>query len=418
MWRLYRLPGAAEACIAVWPLHLHHVCRPIPTFLKTSLARPPAVSALAAAALLALLAGLPLAPAARAQTESPAPSSDDGMGGDTAVGNGALPNLSGGDGNTALGFEVLSSNTTGFENTGSGYIALQDNTTGIDNTAYGTAALNANETGNYNTACGADALQDNTTGGDNTACGAVALSNNNTGGDNTACGVQAMQQNTTGSNNTAGGFGALRNNTSGANNTAVGYKALVHNTTAANSTAVGVNALFNATTGANNIALGQDAGQGITTGSNNIDIGAAGQSADANTIRVGIAGTNTACYFAGVSGVTVASGVPVIVDASGPSGHDELLGALQAEHRADGRGQRVDPGVEARDLPLQERPGPGEAIPQFGLVAEEVEKVNPALVARDAAGQGVHRALRRRERDAAQRVLERTPPQRRKDRRL
>ena len=44
--------------------------------------------------------------------------------------------------------------------------------------------------------------------------------------------------------------------------------------------------------------------------------------------------------------------------------------------------------------------------PQFGLVAEEVEKVNPDLVVRDKDG-SLHRALRRGKRDVAQRVPKR-----------
>ena len=48
-------------------------------------------------------------------------------------------------------------------------------------------------------------------------------------------------------------------------------------------------------------------------------------------------------------------------------------------------------------------------MPQFGLVAEEVEKVNPDLVVRDDEGKALHRALRSGERDVAQRVPERAP---------
>ena len=43
-----------------------------------------------------------------------------------------------------------------------------------------------------------------------------------------------------------------------------------------------------------------------------------------------------------------------------------------------------------------------EGIPQFGLVAEQVEKVNPDLVARDDGRQALHRPLRSGERDVAQ----------------
>ena len=45
-----------------------------------------------------------------------------------------------------------------------------------------------------------------------------------------------------------------------------------------------------------------------------------------------------------------------------------------------------------------------KSIPQFGLVAEEVEKVNPDLVVRDANGAVLHRALRSCERDVAKRI--------------
>ena len=43
-----------------------------------------------------------------------------------------------------------------------------------------------------------------------------------------------------------------------------------------------------------------------------------------------------------------------------------------------------------------------DGIPQFGLVAEQVEKVNPDLVARDEEGKALHRPLRSGERDVAQ----------------
>jgi hypothetical protein len=43
-----------------------------------------------------------------------------------------------------------------------------------------------------------------------------------------------------------------------------------------------------------------------------------------------------------------------------------------------------------------------DGIPQFGLIAEEVEKVNPDLVIRDDEGKVTSCALRRRERDVTQ----------------
>jgi trimeric autotransporter adhesin len=55
--------------------------------------------------------------------------------------------------------------------------------------------------------------------------------------------------------------------------------------------------------------LGDNAGFNLTTGSNNIEIGNKGVAGEANTIRIGKQGTQTATYIAGISGATVAGGV-------------------------------------------------------------------------------------------------------------
>jgi hypothetical protein len=73
------------------------------------------------------------------------------------------------------------------------------------------------------------------------------------------------------------------------------------------------------TTGNGNIALGVAAGYNLTTGDNNIDIGNAGVAAEANTIRIGTQGTQTATYIAGISGTAV-TGDTVIVNSSGQLG--------------------------------------------------------------------------------------------------
>ncbi len=81
----------------------------------------------------------------------------------------------------------------------------------------------------------------------------------------------------------------------------------------------GAFALVNNTSGSNNIALGSGAGSCLTTGDNNIDIGNPGVAGEANTIRIGTAGTQTAAYIAGIAGVTV-TGNPVVIDESGHLG--------------------------------------------------------------------------------------------------
>jgi hypothetical protein len=303
----------------------------------------------------------------------------------TATGSLALENNTTGNSNTATGVLALEYNTTGHGNTATGDSALWLNTTGFNNTAHGVAALTANTTGDENTASGSAALQFNTTGNNNTATGAFALWLNGTGANNnTATGSDALMNNSTGISNTATGFNSLSGNTTGSFNTADGKSALANNT-GSNNTAIGLNALFNNTTGSNNIALGISAGISLTTGSNNIAIGAGGVAAEANTIRLGKSGIQQATYIAGISGKTVAAGVSVVINGSG------LLGTVVSSARFK---EAIKPMDKASEAILALKPVTfrykqeldPDGIPQFGLVAEQVEKVNPDLVARDDQG--------------------------------
>jgi hypothetical protein len=287
--------------------------------------------------------------------------------------------------NTVLGDDAFVNNTHGDENTAIGYHALFSNTTGPVNTAIGARTLEVNTTGIANTAIGDDALLSNTTGSGNTANGRSALAFNTTGNQNTANGSQALALNTTGFSNTATGHSALISNTTGNSNTATGSNALFENTTGNNNTAVGVDALFSNTTGSNNIALGFQAGFNHTTGSNNIYIGNRGTFSESRTIRIGAPSTHGRTFVAGISGVTAAGGVGVIVDTNG-----QLGTVVSSERFKDG----IKPMDKASEAILALRPVTfrykheldPEDIRQFGLVAEDVEKVNPALVARDAEG--------------------------------
>jgi hypothetical protein len=274
--------------------------------------------------------------------------------------------------------------TTGYENTATGRAALGNKTTGNSNTATGHDALFSNLTGAANTADGDFALFSNTTGTDNTAVGWNALASG-TSVQNTAVGSQALFSNTNGYNNTANGFGALNNNTTGYQNTAIGAGALGRNTTGSNNTATGLDALVNNTTGGNNAALGLNAGQNLTTGSNNIDIGNPGVAAEANTIRIGTMGTQTATYVAGIMRKTGPKGTPVFINANG------LLSTVTSSARFKDEIKPMDKASEAI-LALKpvtfryKKEFDPEGIPQFGLVAEEVEKINPDLIVRDADG--------------------------------
>jgi hypothetical protein len=305
-------------------------------------------------------------------------------GGNTATGSDALVNNTTGNYNTATGFHALLNNTAS-DNTANGAAALQSNTTGGANTAIGYFALSANTTGNNNTANGFAALQSNTTGGQNTASGDFALQLNTTGGDNTAAGFNALASNTTGGNNIATGVGALELNTTGTQNTATGFAALVNNATGSNNTGEGFQALLHST-GSNNIALGANAGINLTSGSNNIDIGASGAPGESNTIRIGTVGVHKSAYMRGISGATVAGGVGVIVDTKGHLGTVSSSARFKEAIKPMDKASEAILALEPVTFRYKKQLDP-EGISQFGLVAEQVEKVNPDLVARDGKGQ-------------------------------
>jgi hypothetical protein len=183
--------------------------------------------------------------------------------------------------------------------------------------------------------------------------------------------------------NTAIGFDASTN-TTGYANTATGTEALFLNTTASGNTAYGFVALFNNTIGASNIALGNNAGFNLTTGSNNIDIGNAGLAGEANTIRIGTQGTQTRTFIAGISGAAI-NGRAVMINDNGRLGTAPCSARYKDE---------IKPMDAASEVILALKPVTfrykkeidAERSPQFGLIAEEVEKVNSDLVARDEQG--------------------------------
>ena len=245
-------------------------------------------------------------------------------------------------------------------------------TTGTFNTAIGAFALRNTTTAIFNTAIGVNALLTNRTGSNNTATGAGAFFNN-TASNNSAHGHQTLFYNTTGDFNTANGFDALLDNTTGDDNTAEGAFALVKNTTGGHNTSTGFNSLFNNTTGSNNTALGFGAGLNATTGSNNIYIG---------TGMAGLAGESTACYIGSIFGQTSASGIPVFINSN------NKLETVTSSKRFK---EDIKPMDKASESILALKPVTFRykeeidalGTPQFGLVAEDVEKMNPALVVRD-----------------------------------
>jgi hypothetical protein len=279
------------------------------------------------------------------------------------------------DDNTATGFAALYHNTTGTRHTAVGTGALQNCIAPPDfagNTAVGTHALLNDTTGNFNTAIGDAALVSNTIGAVNTAIGLDALVSNTEGNTNTAVGGNALFNNTTGDDNTAVGIFALFQNDTGNFNTAVGRDALNFNVAGGSNTAVGRTALI-FSTGDRNTALGDSAGTNVTTASNVTCIGA------------NVAGANVSdtCFIGNITGTAVV-GDPVVVNGNGQLGTVASAARFKKEIRP------MDKSSEAilalKPVRFQYK-SDSRGMPQFGLIAEEVAKVNPDLVVRDRKGE-------------------------------
>jgi trimeric autotransporter adhesin len=344
--------------------------------------------------------------------------SDDFGASNTAVGSNALYSTSGAYFNTGVGADALSSDTGAGYNTAVGYSALHGisgfahsdnvaigyramaNADSFACVAVGSEALVAN-TGQLNTAIGVRSMENNTSGLNNTAVGWASMNHNTTGSNNAAVGLNSLAFITTGSSNSVMGAWAAVYNTSGSDLAVLGYQALYNNLTGNGNTAVGSNALFNNQeggsntavgnlalsgnySGSNNVALGASAGVNVT-GGNNIEIGNPGVADESGVMRLGTEGAQTATYIAGIrtSPLAVATGIGITADGQ--------LGVRASSARFK---EAIKPMEKVSEAILALRPVTfrykkqldPKATPQFGLVAEEVAKVDPDLVARDAAG--------------------------------
>ena len=309
----------------------------------------------------------------------------------TALGAAAL-DLNRADSNTAVGAAALILNTFGTQNTANGAFAMIYNDTGGDyNDAFGAFALYNQIDGYENNAFGNHALFENLSGAVNTAVGDEALQNNDSSGNafgnaNTAVGAQALVGNVDGDSNNAVGYQALYHNTDGAQNEAMGYQALYSNNGAAN-TVIGDSAYFDNVNGSYNTVVGWGAGGGVE-GSDNIYIGATAgppTSTETGAIRIGDTDFISGCWIAGISGANVGTGSAVFVNAFGK------LGTLTSSARFKDDIKPMDKASESifalNPVTFRyKKQIDANATPQFGLVAEQVAKVNPDLVVPDRDG--------------------------------
>ena len=278
-------------------------------------------------------------------------------------------------GNTAEGQTALLSLTTGGYNTAVGYLSLRSITSGSFNTAVGAGTLLVNTAAN-NTATGAGALLSNTLGQQNTANGTFALSSNTTGGSNTANGYDALSHNINGSDNTAIGRDALVGNTAGLNNTAIGDEAVFSNTTGNANTAIGFEALSDNIAGGGNTALGSLAGISITgTGNVCIGQGVSGEAGVDNRTYIRNVNTLTQNFSAGVNDyVTVRL-------SDGRLGHTAVVSSerYKEDIKPLAAASQTLYALKPVSFRLKKEFDPTQAL-GFGLIAEEVEKVDPGLV--------------------------------------
>jgi hypothetical protein len=150
---------------------------------------------------------------------------------------------------------------------------------------------------------------------------------------------------------------------------------LLQNTTGSQNTAVGTLALVSNTTGRNNIALGFEAGSGVAIADNVICIGA------------GVVGDNVdnSCFIGNIATSTSPNGIALLINSTGG------LGTITSSARFKDEIQPMDKASEAlfalKPVAFRYKKDIDPArTPQLGLVAEDVEKVNPDLIVRDKEG--------------------------------
>jgi hypothetical protein len=275
--------------------------------------------------------------------------------------------------------------------TAEGCDALSLLSTGAGDTGLGWRSLSLDTSGNFNTGVGGGALALNN-GDDNTAVGAAALLLNTSGGGNTAVGSNALLYNDNGSANTANGAFALFENTTGVVNVAIGYLALSNNDNGSGNVAIGEESMVSNVGGSDNTVVGAGAGNNIQVGSNNVYIGsgvdANGPFDESDTVRIG--GAPNAffpalhCFIGGIA----AGGVTANVQVDATTG--ELLQVVSSARYK----ENIKPIDKASEAIFALKPVTfrykekldTKGIRQFGLVAEEVARVNPDLVTLDREG--------------------------------
>ncbi len=273
-----------------------------------------------------------------------------------------------GSDNTMVGFEAGFNNTAD-GNSFFGYQAGYDTTSGVNNTYLGNIAGAGNSTGSNNTSVGTAA---GLGGGSSNVSIGVLTGYTSLGGDNVVIGHQAA----------LGGAGS--------SNVIIGAEAVFDSPVGDGNTFIGAGVDYNSQLGSRNIFIGYHTG---TQGSimNNIYLDAQCNRCDLdnpenNTIRIGTQGRELTAYFAGIYPNGVPNTNPVCVTPNG------LLGVCSSSQRfkEDIRemGDSTNNLMQLRPVTYLYRPeyDKGQRSLQYGLIAEEVARVYPDLVAYEPDG--------------------------------
>jgi hypothetical protein len=148
---------------------------------------------------------------------------------------------------------------------------------------------------------------------------------------------------------------------------------LLSNTTGNFNTANGVGALNLNTTGSNNIALGRGAGTNVTTADNVICIGASGEN------------VSNSCYIGSIFSQLSSGGTGVFINSAGKLGTTTSSRRFKDDIKPMDKASEVILALKPVIFHYKKDIDP-QGAPQFGLVAEDVENVNPDLVVRDGDG--------------------------------
>ncbi len=292
--------------------------------------------------------------------------------------------------NTAIGANTLFNTTTNQSNTAIGAFALANDNSTSESVAIGASAMERNDAGKNNTAIGSNALNMQQNASGNIAIGQNALTpfgpskNIN---DNIALGKNSLVLNQQ-SGNIAIGYQALGNNVDGGNSIAIGNSALQKGFDNSKNIAIGDGSNVNGAS-ADNITIGRLSGSALVATSGpdfnneNIMIGNIGVAGDASTIRIG--STQFPTFIAGINGRPITTGIPVLIDDKGQLGVNTASRKYKNSIRAMNNGDsscvhNLEPVTFVYNKDITK-------TMHYGLIAEEVDKVFPALVIRDENGE-------------------------------